>query len=62
MNSKEKSKREQKEAEMYGGSEVEELYIRREEPNYCDKGGHMERSIFNNPKHLEHWKKINIAT
>ena len=25
--------------------------------HYSDKGGHKARSIVNDPKHLEHWKK-----
>ena len=25
--------------------------------NYCDKGGHKERSIANQPNHVKHWKK-----
>jgi hypothetical protein len=26
--------------------------------NYCDKGGHKERSIANQPNHAQHWRKV----
>lgn len=28
----------------------------------CDKGNHKERSIFNQPNHLKHWKKVSTQT
>lgn len=27
------------------------------QPNYCDKGGHKERSIYHAPQHAKHWAK-----
>ena len=50
------SKREQEEAEKYGGAETDNY--RKELLNYCNKGGHRERSMANdNGKHREHWKR-----
>ena len=30
--------------------------FREKEPTYADKGGHRERSIANQPQHLDQWK------
>jgi hypothetical protein len=34
-------------------------YNQRDTSPYCDKHGHLERSIAHAPQHIEHWKKIN---
>lgn len=30
-----------------------------ENTHYSDKGGHRDRSIANDPKHIKHWQKEN---
>ena len=40
-----------------GGSENKDDYKKKPDPNYCDKGGHRERSEANSPSHKDHWKK-----
>lgn len=47
-------------SEDLGGSEDPSEYKKKPDPNYCDKGGHKERSIKNDPKHEEHWKKESV--
>jgi len=54
------TRRDLEEAEKYGGSDYLDWH-EYEQPNgqpSFDKGGHRERSIANDPKHLEHWKKV----
>lgn len=34
------------------------VFKRPEHPPSYDKGGHKERSIANQPNHLDHWKKV----
>lgn len=48
-----------KQAEKLGGFELSDWVDEQfeENKNYCDKGGHKERSIANQPNHKEHWKK-----
>jgi len=41
-----------------GGCDDPELYRPVKEPTYCDKGDHRERSIFHQPQHKEHFKKV----
>jgi len=41
-----------------GGSESRADYKKQLDPHYSDKGGHKQRSIANDPKHLNHWNKI----
>lgn len=47
-------------AEDLGGEEIcsRDEYTRRDTVPYCDKGGHKERSIFHQPNHEKHWKKV----
>lgn len=39
-------------------SEDFSIYEKPDTQNYCDKGGHRERSIAHAPQHREHWKKV----
>lgn len=32
-------------------------YEKNDNQNYCDKGGHRERSLHHSPQHARHWKK-----
>ena len=38
-------------------SEDPSIYKKRPDPHYSEKGGHKERSISNQPRHKNHWKK-----
>jgi hypothetical protein len=53
------SQAEIQQATQFGGSDWQEYqeYLKEQELNYCDKGGHKERSIANQPNHLKFWKK-----
>lgn len=55
------SKEDRGKAEEYGGTDIDSWreYSQKDRPS-CDKGGHRERSIANDPRsggHREHWKK-----
>jgi len=55
------SKKQREEAEKLGGTDIDD-WLEFEEKNKgnktsCDKGGHKERSIANQPNHSKHWKK-----
>lgn len=56
---KKPSKKDLEEANKYGGSDWEDWreYEKNDNIPSCDKGGHKERSIANDPKHIKHWKK-----
>ena len=44
------------EAEKYGGQEKDwSEYTKRDTVPSCDKGGHRERSVYNQPNHQKHW-------
>lgn len=47
------------EGEKFGGSDIDDWreYEKPDTVPSFDKGGHKERSIANDPKHLKHWKK-----
>ncbi len=47
-----------REAKKLGGSDDKRDFRVRDTENYCDKGGHRERSIANQPSHQRHWNKI----
>jgi hypothetical protein len=55
------SKKQEEEAEKLGGSCIDDWWEFKEKNRgnkpSCDKGGHKERSIANQPNHLKHWKK-----
>jgi hypothetical protein len=55
------SKKQKEEAEKLGGSYIDDWWEFKEKNRgnrpSCDKGGHKERSIANQPNHLKHWKK-----
>jgi|GEM_PF-3721641 hypothetical protein len=55
------SKKQKEEAEKLGGSDIDDWWEFEEKnkgnERSCDKGGHKERSIANQPNHLKHWKK-----
>jgi len=42
--------------ESLGGAETDN-YDKKPDPKYCDKGGHKERSLANEPNHKDHWSK-----
>lgn len=48
------------EALKLGGSDIDEWqeYEVDDLVPYCDKGGHRERSVANQPQHNNHWKKV----
>lgn len=47
-----------KKAEELGGMEPRSIYVRKPKENYCDKGGHLQRSLVNDPKHKSFWKRL----
>ena len=51
------SKRDQEMAEQFGGTDTND-YLSSDNLPYCDKGGHKESSIFNQPNHVNHWRKV----
>jgi hypothetical protein len=55
------SKKQKEEAEKLGGTDFDDWWEFKEKNKgnkpSCDKGGHKERSIANQPDHLKHWKK-----
>ena len=55
------SKKQREEAEKLGGTDIDDWWEFKEKNKgnklSCDKGGHKERSIANDPNHLKHWKK-----
>ncbi len=52
------SRQDLKKAEQYGGSDWQywSEYNNRNGDLYCNKGGHLKRSQFNQPNHLKHRK------
>jgi hypothetical protein len=52
------SRKEMREAEKFGGHDPES-WLKKHDLSYCDKGGHKERSIANQPNHKNHWKGVN---
>jgi hypothetical protein len=38
-------------------ADLENLDFIQVDTNYGDKGGHKERSLVNQPNHINHWKK-----
>lgn len=50
-----KSENERRECNNGEGCCIYELRVRE---NYCDKGGHKERSLVVQPNHRKHWKKV----
>jgi hypothetical protein len=49
------TKKDQEAIQSMGGADKKEKPQKDE--NYCDKGGHRERSLANQPNHQDHWKK-----
>jgi hypothetical protein len=45
-------------SEQFGGYEDPADYKETREPTYCDKGDHKQRSIYHQPQHLDHFKKL----
>lgn len=54
------SKKDLEMAGKFGGSDWQdwEEYERIDTTPSFDKGGHKERSVANDPKHINHWKKV----
>ena len=47
-----------KQTEDVGGTDIQDWYEYKErDPNYCDKGGHRQRSEANQSQHRDHFKK-----
>lgn len=45
-------------SQQMGGCDNPELFREIKEPTYCDKGDHKARSLFHQPQHKEHFKKV----
>ena len=50
--------KESEEVLKLGGNDDKKDFKMRDTNNYCDKGGHRERSIANQLNHQKHWSKI----
>ena len=48
----------ERKGDAQGGSEDPSIYVKRKELNYCDKGGHLQRSIVNKQIEKERQGKV----
>jgi hypothetical protein len=55
------SKRDEEISQRYGGSDNSD-YQSPDNLRSCDKGGHKERSLYNDPNHQDYWRKHGEST